>query len=88
MTEMQTLVEGDLWMRQRQSRPYSVWNCHLHPSLRFSGSSYHYDPRISGTRLIGEFVSSKMIALGFATQRPTFVFASVVNAAHCNASTG
>ena len=26
--------------------------------------------------------------LPYATQRPTFVFASVVNAAHCNASRG
>ena len=31
----------------------------------------------------GEFVSSKIIAFGYVTQRPTFVFASVVNAAHC-----
>ena len=38
--------------------------------------------------LTGEFVSSKIIAFGYATQRATFVFASVVNAAQCNASTG
>ena len=28
-------------------------------------------------------MSSKSIAFGYVTQRPTFVFASVVNAAHC-----
>ena len=71
-TEMQTLAKGD-WLRQR--RP-TAWNCHLHPSLRFSGSSNHYDSRIFGTRLNAEFVSSKITALGYATQRPTFVFAS------------
>ena len=66
----------------------TAWNCHLHPSLGFSGSSNHYDPRIFGTLLTGESVSSKSIALGYATQRTTHVFASVVNAAHCNESTG
>ena len=63
-TEMQTLVKGDWWMRQRQR---TAWNCHLHPSLRFSGSSNHYDPSIFGTHLTGEFVSFKIIALGYAT---------------------
>ena len=53
----------------------TAWNCHLHPSFRFSGSSNHL--------ITGEFVSSKIIAFGYVTQRPTFVFASVVNAAHC-----
>ena len=41
------------------------------------------DPRIFGSCLTGEFVSFKIIAFGYVTQRPTFVFASVVNAAHC-----
>ena len=55
--------------------------------LRFFGSSNHYDPRIFGTRLTGEFVSSIIITLGYATHRPTFVFSSdgfinLVNAAY------
>ena len=44
---------------------------------------YSLDPRIFGSCLTGEIVSSKIIAFGYVAQRPTFVFASVVNAAHC-----
>ena len=48
---MQTLVKGDWWMRQKQN---TAWNCHLHPSLRFSGLSNHlYDPRILGLASLG-----------------------------------
>ena len=77
---MQTLVKGDWWMRQRQP---TAWNCHLHPSLRFSGSSNHYDRCIFGTRLTAELVSSKIIPLGYATQRPTFVFESAGFGCQC-----
>ena len=47
----------------------------------FFGSSNHYDRSIFGTRLTGEFVSSKIIVLGYATQRPTFVFQAPVSRA-------
>ena len=72
-TEMQTLVKGNWWVRQRQP---TTWNCHLDPSLRYSGSSNHCDPSIFGTRLTGEVVAFNIIALGYATQRPRFVFTS------------
>ena len=48
--------------------------------LRFSGSS---NPHIFGTRLTGEFVSSKILHWGHATQRPTFVFASAGFGCQC-----
>ena len=48
----------------------------MHQILRFSGSSNRYDPRIFGTRLNGAFVSSNIVALRYARQRPAFVFAS------------
>ena len=74
-------------VRQRRPRPYSM---ELPPAFEFAFFRLvsSLDPRIFGSHLTGEFVSSKMIAFGYATQRPTFVFASVVNAAQCNASTG
>ena len=77
-------------VRQREDLGPTAWNCHLHPSLRFSGSSKHLiHAYLAVLPLTGEFVSSEIIAFWYATQRPTFVFASVVNAAHCcNASTG
>ena len=62
--------EAGVCVRQRQP---IAWDCHMHQSLRFSGSSNRYDPRIFGTRLTGAFVSSNVVALGYATRRPTFV---------------
>ena len=44
----------------------------MHQSLRFSGSSNRYDPSIVGTGLTVAFVSSNIVALGFATQSDAF----------------
>ena len=52
-----------------------VGEADMHQSLRFCGSSNRYDPHIFGTRLTGEFVSSNIVALGYATRHPPFVFA-------------
>ena len=71
---------GHWWVRQRQ---HIAWNCHMHQILRFSGSSNRYDPRIFGTRLNGAFVSSNIVALRYARQRPAFVFASAGFVCQC-----
>ena len=71
---------GHWWVRQRQ---HIAWNCHMHQILRFSGSSNRYDPRIFGTRLNGAFVSSNIVALRYARQRPSFVFASAGFVCQC-----
>ena len=44
----------------------------MHQSLRFSGSSNRYYQRIVGTGLTGAFMSSNIVALGFATQSDAF----------------
>ena len=61
----------------------TAWNCHLCIRVCVFPARLITYPRIFGSCLTGEFVSSKIIAFGYVTQRPTFVFASVVNAAHC-----
>ena len=56
-----TLVKGDWWMRQR--RP-TAWNCHLHPSLRFSGWSNHLIHAFLAVASLGNLCPPKLLHLG------------------------
>ena len=47
----------------RQRRP-TAWNCHLHPSLRFSGSSNHLIHTFLAVASLGNLCPPKLLHLG------------------------
>ena len=42
----------------------TAWNCHLHPSLRFSGSSYHLIHAFLAVASLGNLCPPKLLHLG------------------------
>ena len=50
-------------MRQRDDLGPTAWNCHLHPSLRFSGSSNHLIHALLAVAL-GNVCPQKLLQLG------------------------
>ena len=75
-------------VRQRDDLGPRAWNCHLHPSLRFSALSKHLIHAFLAVTSLGNLCTPKLLHLGTQHSVPRLFFASVVNAAHCNASTG
>ena len=67
-------------VRQRDDLGPTAWNCHLHPSLRFSGSSNHLIHVSS--------LCPPNYCIWVRNTASHVCFSSVVNAAHGNASTG
>ena len=51
-------------MRQRDDLDPTAWNCHLHPSLRFSGSSNHLIHAFLAVVSLGNLCPPKLLHLG------------------------
>ena len=51
-------------VRQRDDLGSTAWNCHLHPSLRFSGSSNHLIHAFLAVASLGNLCPQKLLNLG------------------------
>ena len=51
-------------MRQRDDLGPTAWNCHLHPSLRFSGSPNHLIHTFLAVASLGNLCPPKLLHLG------------------------
>ena len=51
-------------VRQRDDLGPTAWNCHLHPSLRFSGSSNHLIHAFLAVASLGNLCPPKVLHLG------------------------
>ena len=51
-------------VRQRDDLGPTAWNCHLHPSLRFSGSSNHLIHAFLAVASLGNLCPPKLLHLG------------------------
>ena len=51
-------------VRQRDNLGPTAWNCHLHPSLRFSGSSNHLIHAFLAVASLGNLCPPKLLHLG------------------------
>ena len=57
-------------VRQRDDLGTTAWNCHLHPSLRFSGSSNHLIHAFLAVASLGNLCPPKLLHLGMQHSVP------------------
>ena len=70
-TEMQTLVKGDWWMRQRQP---TSWSATCIRVCVFPARLIIMIHALLALASLGNVCPSTLLHWGYATQRPTFVF--------------